>query len=65
MNSSLNGESLPINKRFPSAGRWAVRDLADRDERGTGDFSSLDGSGDGAEHPIEPYRGSRGTYAYR
>jgi hypothetical protein len=66
VNTSLNGENLPINRRFPTAGRWALRDMADRDRRGSGDFSPLDGGGDPAvENPARPYRGSGGNYAYR
>ncbi|SCL39820.1 hypothetical protein GA0074692_5496 [Micromonospora pallida] len=66
MNSSLNGEDLPINRRVPSAGRWALRDLADRDQRHTGPFGSFEGGGDPAiENPARPYRGSGGSYARR
>jgi hypothetical protein len=66
VNTSLNGENLPINRRVPSAGRWALRDLADRDQRHIGRFGSFDGGGDLAiENPAWPYRGSGGSYARR
>ncbi|WBB78808.1 hypothetical protein O7606_21780 [Micromonospora sp. WMMD882] len=66
MSSNLKGGDLPINRRFPSAGRWALLDRADRDRRGAGDPSAFDGSGDAAvQNPARPDCGSGGSYAYR
>lgn len=66
VNTSLNGENLPINRRFASAGRWALLDMADRDQRTSGDLSPFDGTGDLAvANPSRPYRGSGGNYVYR
>ncbi|WDZ85765.1 hypothetical protein [Micromonospora cathayae] len=66
MNTSLNGENLPINRRFPSAGRWALCDMDRRDRGDSGEFSQLDDNGDPVVgNPAPPYRGSGGNYAYR
>ncbi|MFE0590990.1 hypothetical protein ACIBCR_22560 [Micromonospora echinospora] len=66
MNSSLNDENLPINRRMPSAERWALRDLAARDQRDAGRFGSFDDGGDPViENPARPYHGLGGSYACR
>lgn len=66
MNTSPNGENLPINRRLPSAGRWALRDLADRDQRADRAAGAFDGISDLAvANSSRPYRGPGGNPAYR
>lgn len=66
MNTSLNGENLPINRRLPSAKRWALRDLADRDRRDTARFGAFEDGGDPAlANQARPYRGSVSSYVCR
>lgn len=66
VNTSLNGENLPINLRFASAGRWALLDMANRDQRASGDRSPFDGTGDLAvANPSRRFGGAGGNHAYR